>query len=327
MTRVRSPFTAVAFTLVLAAGTARAADVVPDAEAERLVKEGQDLLERGQVSAACDKFDLSLKRADTVNTLALLAFCHEREGKPGRAWNEFKRVEPKAPTGDKAAFVAQHLRGLESKVGRARLDVGSRTISEVRIDNEVVLLDQGRIVADPGDHTIRVDAGGHVLTRNATFKVGDNPTIMMTEPTAAPPPGSGPGDSDTPPGQSEGDGSGTRIAGWILTSVGVAFVVVGAIEGLNTFSLKSDADAICAGTAPKACKDTDRASAAEAKRNTALTASWISNAGFGLGAIGIGVGIYLIATAGGSSPTPPRAGAVRVVPAIGPGAIGLSGSF
>jgi hypothetical protein len=321
----RSPFAAAAITLALVSGFARA-DAVPDAEAERLVKEGQDLLERGQVSAACDKFDLSLKRADTVNTLALLAFCHEREGKPGRAWNEFKRVEPKAPTGDKAAFVAQHLRGLESKVGRARLDVGSRTISEVRVDNEVVLLEQGRIVADPGDHTVRVDAGGHVLTRNATFKVGDNPTIMMSEP--GPPPSSNPGEGDAPtPPQPTDDGSGWRVAGWVLTGVGVALVAVGVVEGVSTFSLKSDADTACAGAPPKGCKDPSAAAAAEAKRSSALTASWISTGGFALGAVGLGVGIYLLATAGSAAPAPVRTGSLRVVPAIGPGAVGLSGSF
>jgi hypothetical protein len=324
MSRARSPFAALPIMVLLAAGVARA-DVTPDAEAERLVKEGHELLERGQVAEACDKFDLSLKRADTVNTLALLAFCHEREGKPGRAWNEFKRVEPKAPTGDKAVFVAQHLRALEAKVGRARLDVGSRTITEVRVDNEVVLLDQGRIVADPGDHTVRVDAGGHVLTRNATFKVGDNPTIMMTE---SPVPTPAQSDADTPPPRrpASDDGSGARIAGWVVIGVGVALVAVGVVEGLNTFGLKSDADALCAGP-PTKCKDDASTNAAESKRRLAVTASWVSNIGFGLGAVGLGIGIYLVATAGGSAPAPARSGVVRVTPVLGPGAVGLAGSF
>lgn len=322
MNRVRSPFAAVALTVALAGGVVRAQGT-SDAEAERLVKEGQELLERGRVNEACDKFDLSLKRVETVNTLALLAFCHERAGRPGRAWNEFKRVEPKAPTGDKAAFVAQHLRGLEGKVGRARLDVGSRTISEVRVDNEVVLLDQGRIVADPGEHTVRVDTGGHVLTRNATFKVGDNPTIMMSDPAAPGPPATG--NDDAAP-RVAADGSGARVAGWVLIGVGVALVAVGAVEGLNTFRLKTDADNACGGPTT-GCKDAASTAAANSKRNAANTASWISTGGFALGALGLGVGIYLVATAGGSPPPPARSGALRVTPAIGPGSVGLVGSF
>src|SRR5215813_419742 len=87
--------------VLFVAGAARA-DGLNDAEAERLFKEGQGLLEQGQVHEACDKFDLSLRREQNLNTLALLALCHERGNKPGKAWNEFKRAEREAPPGEKA---------------------------------------------------------------------------------------------------------------------------------------------------------------------------------------------------------------------------------
>lgn len=305
-----------------------------DTESERLVKEGQELLERGQVGAACDKLDLALKRADSVNTLALLAFCHEREGKPGRAWNEFKRVEPRAPTGDKAAFVAQHLKALEPKVARARLDVGSRTITEVRVDNELVLLDQGRVVADAGEHTIRVEAGGHVLTRNATLRVGDNPTIVMqaeASPPAAPPPVLPPALADDARARAPEESGGGRTAGWILTGVGVAFLGVGVATGVQTLKLKSDADQICGAAAPScpgATLEQARAAsdAAEAKKKEAITTSWFSTGGVILGAAGVVGGLYLLLSSGASSPAK-SAGGVHVVPTVGLGAAGLSGWF
>src|SRR5262249_58030092 len=125
-----------------------------DGEPERLSREAQALFERDQAHGACDRLDLSLHREPSFRTLAVLALCHERDNRPGRAWNEFKRAERDAPPGDKAAVVAQHLKALESKVARARLDVGSRVIGEVRVDNEAVLLDQGRVVTDPTLHPI-----------------------------------------------------------------------------------------------------------------------------------------------------------------------------
>ena len=304
----------------LAVSSAASAQTVADPEAERLVKEGQELLEHGQVREACDKFDLSLKREESVNTLALLAFCHERAGKPGKAWNEFRRVEPRVPSGDKAAFVAQHLRSLESKVARARLDVGNRTIGEVKVDNEVIVLDQGRIVTDPGDHTIRVEAGGKVLTRNATFRLGDNPDIVLADEPRTPSSTEPHDDTSTPD-----DGSGRRTTGWVLSGVGVVALGIGIFEGVKTLSIKSDADTLCGGRAPT-CDNPTAAAAARDRRSQAVPASWISTAGFVLGAAGLGVGIYLIATAG-SSPASVTAGSVRVTPSIGPGAVGLDGTF
>jgi hypothetical protein len=288
-----------------------------DAEAERLTKEGQDLLEHGQVNEACDKFDLSLKHAENLNTMALLAFCHERAGKPGRAWNEFKRIEPRVPTGEKAAFVAQHLRALDGKVARARLDVGNRTISEVRIDNEVVLLDQGRIVADPGEHTIRVEAGGRTLTRNASLRAGDNAAIVMSDTS---PPSSPSETSETPPPPTESGGSSTL--GWVLTGLGAGFLGVGIYEGVNTLSIKKDADNICGASAPTCTSPAAEASAASRKHD-AVVPSWLATGGLALGLAGLGTGIYLLVT----QPSPARAGTLQVRPLVGAGVVGVMGSL
>src|SRR5215831_10871936 len=98
MRRVR--FALAPLVVVLFAGAAHA-----DPEADELRRAGRELLERGRVNEACDKFELSLKREDNVDTLGLLAACHEQAGKPGKAWNEFHRAEPRVPPGDKAVYV------------------------------------------------------------------------------------------------------------------------------------------------------------------------------------------------------------------------------
>jgi len=296
---------------------------LPQSDAERLMKEGQELLERGQYGEACARLDLSLKREDSVNTLALLAFCHERAGKPGKAWNEFRRVEPRVPPGDKAVFVAQHLRALEGKVARARLDVGDRTITEVRVDNDLVALEAGKIVADPGDHTVRVVANGVTMAHNARLVVGDNPDIVMSEPPAPPPvepaaPASG--------AKGEGDRTERRKAGLVVGGAGAVLLGVGVVEGLKTIAIKKDADALCGGGSPS-CTSTAAASRAADRRSEAVLPSWIATGGVVLGAAGLATAIYLMVTSRAEAPAAATTGGLRVTPVLGPSAAGVSGSF
>ena len=104
-TRVRRPRAAVALVSILAGltGSASAASA-EESEAERSFRLGQEHLVRGQIQEACALFELSLKKEEATGTLVNLAFCHEKEGRPERAWNEFKRAEGKAQ-GERREFV------------------------------------------------------------------------------------------------------------------------------------------------------------------------------------------------------------------------------
>jgi hypothetical protein len=320
--------------LLLVAGPARA-DGLNDPEADRLFKEGQDLLEHGQVHEACDRFDVSLRREQNFNTLALLALCHERDNKPGKAWNEFKRAERDAPPGEKAAVVAQHLKALESKVARARLDVGSRVIGEVRVDNEAVLLDQGRVVTDPGLHTIAVKVeaagsqGAKVVSRNAQLNAGDNPDIVIdigdTRATAGPSPQPGDG---TPV---EGGSNGRRILGFALMGVGVVAAGVGTFFGLDVLNRKNEPSDACyqnSTTRSGPCSSANAAGDADDKRHSLVIESWLgSTVPLVLGAAAFGAGVYFVLTPSGAPAPPPQAGKLRVTPLIGPGSLGLHGTF
>jgi hypothetical protein len=111
----------------------------------------------------------------------------------------------------------------------------------------------------------------------------------------------------------------------VLVGAGTALLGVGIYEGINTLSIKKDADNICGGP-PENCKDATAKQAAATRKHDAVLPSWLATGGIVLGAAGIGVGIFLIAT-NGSPPVTVSTGSVRMTPTIGPGSVGLTGSF
>jgi hypothetical protein len=305
---------------VLLTGGAARAGGLRDPEAERLFREGTALLERGELAGACEKLDAASKREDDIHVLGLLALCHERIGRPGKAWNEFRRIEPRVPPGEKAAFVARHLKALEASVARAPLDVGDATILEVRVDREPAVLDGGRLVTDPGEHTISVEAGGKARTRNVTLQRGDNAPIVMID--VAPP------RRASPPAAP--NVSGTRpIGGYALAGVGAIGLGLGAYFGLRTFALHDEARQACGaagtiGSTTTCLSDSDKANAKERQASDFALASTIAFAG---GAVMAALGVVLIVTGGDARSGAISTGRAHVVPSIGPAYAGLSGAF
>ena len=59
------------------------------AAAEALFREGRELIEKGEVDAACEKFAESQRLDASSGTLLNLASCHEKQGKTATAWAEF----------------------------------------------------------------------------------------------------------------------------------------------------------------------------------------------------------------------------------------------
>ena len=85
--------------LLLLAGVASSPSV-PAAddrtEAAALFAEAGRLIDAGQTSAACAKYEESLRLYDGINTRYFLADCDERVGKTATAWSLFLEVEAKA---------------------------------------------------------------------------------------------------------------------------------------------------------------------------------------------------------------------------------------
>lgn len=283
--------------LVLTVLSASHHAMADESDAERLFREGQELLGKGQTKLACDKFELSLKKEETVSTLVNLAFCHERDGKPGRAWNEFKRASLTAKA-ERLAFVQQHLKVLDAKVGHASMEVGAHVISDVKLDGEPAYVDPlARITADPGSHsvTVSVDGNTQTLTRDkVVLRLGENnPEITFVfEDAPKPKPPPPPVEHAEAAKATTGDDHGSdpkRTVGFVFMGLGVVGVGIGSYFGVQAFALKPD----CTGAA---CSEPQNA---EGRR--AVTAGRISTVAFVAGGVALAGGLVLMLTSTSSS--------------------------
>lgn len=133
-------FAVVALGAVAAAGPARAQD--READAERLFREGQKLLEERRFGEACPKFEAAYKKDGQLGTLINLAFCHKEQGAIWYAWLEFRAAEVKAAElgrSDRKEFAKKSLVDLEKQLLRAVVDnPRGLPLSEVLVEDRVV---------------------------------------------------------------------------------------------------------------------------------------------------------------------------------------------
>ena len=90
-----------------------------DADAERLFREGQKLLEERRYGEACPKFEAAYKKDQQLGTLLNLAYCHKEQGATWLAWVEFKEAEVKATElkrNDRRDFARQRMAELEKSL-------------------------------------------------------------------------------------------------------------------------------------------------------------------------------------------------------------------
>ena len=292
-------------------------------EADSSFKEAQILLEQGKYSEACTLFELSLKQAEALGTLVNLAFCHEKAGKPARAWTEFKRASITAK-GERLAFVNQHLKTLEPKVGHAKLEVGDHTISAVRIDGEPATLDGTRLTSEIGAHHITVSVDGNAQTKTTKDKVvirtGDNNVDIkfQFEDAVAPTPPPSPQAQAPKPAPTDQGSDVKRTVGFGLAGLGVVGVGLGSYFGLRTIALKPD----CPDNGV-ACNAAENAQGREARSQSVL-----ATVAFVVGGASLAGGLYLILTSPSSSKTAAPTTA-RLSPMVGPrgGGIALEGTW
>jgi len=112
----------------------------------------------------------------------------------------------------------------------------------------------------------------------------------------------------------------TYVPAAVFTGVGVAGIVVGTVFGISAINDKSSLDKNC--SAQKLCPASSQSDVDAYGRNGA-----ISTVGFGVGVVGLvfAAYFYLHARAGEQGDAPPSQ--ARTTPWIGPGPLGLSGTF
>jgi hypothetical protein len=321
--------------LVCASGHAAAED--KDADAERLFREGQKLLEERRYGEACPKFEAAYAKDRQLGTLINLAFCHKEQGSIWYAWLEFREAELKA--GEMKRFERRDF-------ARERLNELERSLPRVAIDNPKkvtlveVLVEEKRVPEAEHGSTFTAEEGKRKFTfrakgkKSATVlvpigaKSSDKQHIQRVpvpemvdgeDESALPPTAVGtppPVESVFPPsgGSSASDpgaGSAQRTLG-----LGGAAVVVGGVTGVMTLT-NPCAQNFMHDKSPS-CSQSDR--------DGGDTTSMISNVSLIVAGAAGATGLVLLLTAP-SRPSSPAGKEGVIRPQLGVGWAGLRGTF
>ncbi len=325
--------------VVTGAGATAAQAQTREADAERLFREGQKLLEERRYGEACPKFEQAYKKDGALGTLLNLAFCHKEQGATWYAWLEFREAESKATElnrPDRRDFAHARLTELEKGLPKVVVDNPRKLpLSEVLVeDRKVWEAERGSVFAvESGARKFTFRAKGK---KPATILVqvvrGDRPQRvsvpeleLLTADDVPPPPAPATipeapprRDAVTPRPAAESS-SPQKTIGWVALGVGSAGTALGLVTGAITIF------GPCGG---KDCTAAERSST-----STTAAISTIATIG-GLTLLATGVVLVLTApepggTASARSTRDRQAATSRLVvtPSIGPTSLGLSGTF
>jgi hypothetical protein len=307
-----------------------------DADAERLFREGQKLMEDRRYGEACPKFEAAYRKDQQLGTLLNLAYCHKEQGAIWQAWLEFKEAEVKAielKRTDRKDFARQRMAELEKQLGKVVVEVQQRVeLTEVLVeDRRVPEAEKGQTFAvETGQRKFIFRAKGKkqavqlvTINKSATPQRVSVPEMGDQPKEAPPPPPDSTRSSDEPKAAPavaapQPDGSTQRVAGLAIAGVGLVGIGIGSVTGLMTFSNP------CKTGAP--CSDDERASGR-------LT-STVSNISFVAGAVLFAGGLLTFflapsakATARGQMNVQHAERPVRLFPELGAGWAGVRGVF
>jgi hypothetical protein len=336
------PWLAVPLALALAAPAA-----ADNLTSDDLFREGVLLFGRGEIAAACDRFERSYKMDAAPGTLFNLASCHEKQGRLWRARLDYLDLVQRATAAgklDKAKLSRDRLASVEARLPKVALifPAGSNVAT--------IVLDDASLAPETWHDPVPVDPerGTHAVEFRAPARATVQKTITITgaavlnvdvpllqpEPAVTSTPGSAPPAStpttvpatepasDAPrASQKEPPPPARRsvpVAGYVLLGTGVVALGVGTFFAFQAASQKSDADAAC-GSSTGVCPTAGQTQAASSKFDDYRTSAIVSGVGFGLGAIAVGVGLYMVLSTPGPSST-----SLLLTPMVGQGSTRLT---
>jgi hypothetical protein len=343
--RLRSALLPLAFGISLGMSLAPEARAQSDADratARSLGQEGQQALDARDYARAED----SVRRADRMvhaPTLMLgLARALAAEGKYVEAQESYNRIIREGlPPGGGDAFkraiedAKKEVDGVAPKVGAVTITIKGATGADVP-DPQVVLDEHPinsaslgiRRAIDPGLHVLRASAAGFKPTEvKFTVTEGgaiDEPVVLEQDLSAPPPPAavaattpgataaavSSPDTGTAQPSQAR------KIAPFVAFGVGGAGLVFGAITGIVAIGKHSTLSDECKG-------GTCNGTTAQNDLSSYHTMGTLSTVGFIIAGVGAAAGVVLLVTEPKSAPTT----GLHVVPTIGLGSVGASGTF
>ncbi|MDF2695966.1 MAG: hypothetical protein K0S65_4349, partial [Labilithrix sp.] len=317
-----------------------------DADAERLFREGQKLMEERRYGEACFKFEAAYKKDQQLGTLLNLAYCHKEQGATWQSWVEFKEAEVKATElkrSDRKDFARQRMAELEKSLARVVVDAQSKVeLTEILLeDRRVPEAEKGvTFAAEPGQRKLTFRAKGKKqVVQLVTITKSDRaqriavpamedqekePVVAESAPSQEPP-RTGPASASAGANDPTTNGSSQKTVGIILGGVGIVGLGVGAVTGFIT--LGNDCS--------KSGKDENRCpqdpAERQAEEDRGKTTGMISNISLGVGAAALVAGaiLYFTAPSGTSSATVGTGTRtqLRMTPQIGAGWAGLHGVF
>jgi hypothetical protein len=305
------------------------------ATAEALFNEAKKLSDAGDYAAACPKLAESQRLDPGGGTLTALAACHESQGKTASAWAEFIQVASdarQARRADREKFARQHIAALEPKLSKLTLvvDPATQGLSGLEVHRDDIVIGRAAwgtpVPVDPGDHAIEARAKGK-QTWSTHVTVGDSADMQTVTvpalddapapvaPVVAPTPpteetdenkASKPSSEEVPPADAS-SGSGQRVAGIVVGSVGLGLVVVGSIFGASALSSASSANQLCPNST---CSNGQGVN----DESSAKSAALLSDVMFGGAIVAVAVGVVLYVTAPRASKPPPPPATEGFVP-------------
>ncbi|MDC3961648.1 tetratricopeptide repeat protein [Polyangium jinanense] len=335
---------AIAFSLALAVTASAARAQSPEgpsiAVAEALFQQGRKLLDEQRYAEACMKLAESQRLDPKLGTLLNLAVCHEKEGKIATAWAEFTSAVSLARgkgQKDREQFARDHVVELKKKLAYVVLRMEAPPAGlGMKLDDKPIDVAALNVPLpiDPGKHTVTVVAPGKRAWTGEVVvpsQPGEIPVVIPALEDAPEPPPEAPkppppeplppiSQPKPPPAERSIPAPTSPSASAILMVTGFggggAALLVGAVTGIVTLAKASEILPNCNGSS---CPGQADALA------TANTLANVSNIGFGVAVLGLGVGIAGVALAPKRENAPPHA--VSVTPLVGPGVLGLRGTF
>lgn len=327
----RTPFAVSLLVLLAIEGSALAQD--READAERLFREGQKLLEERRYGEACPKFEAAYRKDGQLGTLLNLAFCHKEQGAIWYAWLEFREAEVKATEQnrtDRRDFAKGQLPALEKSLAKLVVDNPKNVpLVEVLVeDKKIPEAEKGApFAAEPGQRKLTFRAKGkksgtllvHVVKGDKAMHVVP-PDLEDAPPDAAPEPAvDGDGTvtrASIPAARAETPTTQSSQKTLALGALGIA-VVSGVIMGVTGIMTLSN-ECASGGDRTK-CRDDEQGRAEIDRGKTTATIATVSGV---LAGVALAGGAVLWFTAPKSNEA--RA---KVSPQIGLGWAGVAGSF
>lgn len=281
-------------------------------EAADAFNRGMRELGGGRYDAACAAFEEAERHGGaTMKTRYQLGRCNQERKRPvaaHRAFADVARLATEAGDDKRTATARLRMKEVVSEVGLLTIDVPAATaaLPGLRIDRDgepVPPRDFNQPVAvEPGPHTVTVSADGHQTLRLEVTPIaaGASAAVALpaltagsgsSDPSAAPPPPPV-GGSPPPPAPDRGPGRASPALFW----TGVGFVIAGPLT--------------VAGSVYTYVEEEEKE---------------IGVVGMVVGGALLAIGIPFMVVGGADAE--PETQAITLTPAVGPGWIGLDGTF